>query len=135
MSRRSRRRRKQPTKHRVNGTVYLLEIELEGKVVYKVGVTANALVKTRVLQLIDGMEKVYGYYPKVTVRAEEKCSNYYQVESMVHRELEDYSYEACEVFGGCTELFIGEYAIISDKYKECIANSDEFSGTDNILEW
>ncbi len=130
---RRRRRKQSGSIQRKNGTVYLLQLQLGDDKVYKIGCTANTVGK-RAMQVIESIEKTYGYYPRVEVLQEWKCANYYQVENSIHKAMEEYRYVTAEEFSGHTEIYSCEYGIILDKYKEGIANSDKFTGADNTFD-
>jgi len=123
-------------KHKVreNGTVYLIEIGLGDHLVYKVGATANS-TRHRVLQLLEGMEKVYGYFPMVRVLKEEKCANYYQVENRIHRQLAVYRHIKCKTFDGSTEVYKCEYEDVLRVYNTELFNSNDIIENDGTLEW
>ena len=123
-------------KHKVreNGTVYLIEIALGDDLVYKVGATANS-TRHRALQLIEGMESVYGYFPMVRILKEERCLNYYQVEKRIHKQLSGYAYVSCKTFVGHTELFQCEYEDVLRVYNTELFNSNDIVESEGLLEW
>ena len=121
-------------KVRENGTVYLLEIVLGDDLVYKVGATANS-ARHRALQLIEGMESVYGYFPMVRILKEERCLNYYQVEKRIHKQLSEYGYVSCKTFVGHTEVFQCEYEAVLRAYNTELFNSNDIVESEGLLEW
>ena len=121
-------------KTRENGTVYLLEIALGDDLVYKVGATANS-ARHRALQLLDGMESAYGYFPMVRILKEERCLKYYQVEKRIHKQLLGYSYKGCKVFSGSTEVFQCEYEDVLRVYNTELLNSNDIVESEGLLEW
>ena len=118
---------------RKNGTVYIVSVEIEGKVLYKVGATAGN-VRRRVLQVIESIEQAYGYFPRCAVIVGSKCKNYYQVERKIHKALVEYAYCTECTFSGSTELFECDEEVVRKAYKECIS-ADEEVEKDNTFEW
>lgn len=130
MPRFGRRRRKVPKPH--SGTVYVLRIMLDDIVTYKVGITTFSVTR-RVLQIIEGIYKGYGYFPEVRIVREDKTKNHFKVETAIHNQLMDYSYTPLETFTGSSELFRGlEEAELIEKYELAIS-SDEPAEIDKRL--
>ena len=120
----ARRRKRRFSGKCANGTVYVIEIEMDGVIVHKVGATKGSARK-RVLQILEGVEREYEYFPKCTVVAERMCANYYQMESKIHRELSEYSYTSKHSFCGSSELFKLELDILLEVYNGVIDSDDE----------
>ena len=118
---------------RKNGTVYMVAIEIEGRVLYKVGATGGNPRK-RVMQVVESIEQAYGYFPRCEVIEDSKCKNYYQVERKIHTALAEYAYCTKEAFSGSTELFECDVSVVRQVYKECIS-ADEGIEEDNTFEW
>ena len=131
---RSRRGRKKKRVYgpRENGTVYVLAMKVDGVEVYKVGCTGNINVRKRILQIIDSYEQANGVYPECKVVHTVKASNYYQVESKVHKMLEEYSWDSGSRWSGHTEIVKCELAIIVDKIQEAMV--DDSGCVDNLYE-
>jgi len=125
-----RRFRRNPKNH--SGTVYMLKIHLGDEVVYKVGVTVYSVAR-RVLQIIEGMYKVYGYFPEVHVVRQEKTKSHFKCETAIHNQLCDWQYVPLGAFTGSTELFKGmTEAELIERYELAI-NSDEDALLDERL--
>jgi len=93
----------------LDGSVYLLKLGIEDKVVYKVGVTSYT-VANRVLGIIESVWKSYGYFPRVDILYQARTRHPYAVEASIHERLRDMGlgYHSKEEFSGSTELFQGE---------------------------
>ena len=132
---RKRKKKQAPKgKNRKDGVVYVVRVELDDEVLYKVGATQYSAVK-RVLQIIEHITTVYGYFPKCKIVKQERCKNYYQVEKVIHKELEAYGYEynCKKKWNGSTEVFKCELAILLEVYQKVIS-ADE-PAEDNLYEW
>lgn len=90
----------------VDGNVYLIKLGIDGKEVYKVGVTTYSVAR-RVLGIVEDVWKNYGYFPHVEIIHERRTRNHYGVEANVHDVLRDmgYGYSSGYAFNGSTELF------------------------------
>lgn len=133
MAKRRRRKSSNPTKHRTNGTVYMVEIQLGDMVLYKVGATQNS-ARRRVLGIIDSMEQAYGVFPRCKILHERKCKWYYQAEKEIHHRLDKYMYETRVQFSGSTEVVKCKYEDVLEVYNDVLDNSIE-ADTDAINEW
>ena len=132
---RKRKKKQAPRgKNRKDGVVYVVRVELDGEVLYKVGATQYSAVK-RVLQVVEHIANAYGYFPKCKIVKQERCKNYYQVEKAIHKELEvyDYGYSCKEKFNGSTEIFKCELDILLEIYQK-VVSADE-PAEDNTYEW
>lgn len=126
----SRYKRKIPQNH--SGTVYVLEIKLEGEIVYKVGVTVYS-VSRRVLQIIEGMHKSYGYFPEVRILKQDKTRHHFKVEKAIHNQLDEWKYVPDFVFTGSTELFKGvDRDVLLERYALALGNDEDAEVSDRI---
>jgi hypothetical protein len=87
------------------GIVYLLEIELEDRLLVKIGVTARKKVEDRVVEILTGIWKKYRIFPRCYVKRYRKTSEIFNKETILHRYFKDYQYETKHIFGGSTEMF------------------------------
>ena len=94
------------TKRKIRGIVYVLEMSVEGTLMYKVGVTArggNAL-ESRVMEISVSYYRQYGYFPQVVPLRYGSTKWYYEVESCLHQKLSSHTVKV-KKFDGHTELF------------------------------
>ena len=120
-----------------SGYVYVLRIELEGVVIYKVGITSRKSVHTRCLEVMLSIcESGIGYFPKTEILRAEKTFNHFAMESEMHRLFKEYSFIPDTEFSGHTELFCGmEESLLLSEYDRVIALDPEPIENDAELVW
>lgn len=74
-------------KEAYDGFVYILKIQTDTGVVFKVG-TTNRLPKTRMLEIIGELFDVLGYVPRVHLLRQRQTKDNYKVEANVLRQTE-----------------------------------------------
>lgn len=87
------------------GIVYILEIELEEKLIVKIGVTTRAKVEERVAEILISIWKKYRIFPRCYVKRYRHFDNPYAIETLLHNALKDKQYVTKHVFSGSTEMF------------------------------
>ena len=97
-------RRKFDHKKKYNGTVYVLQIELEAKILYKIGSTGRSANK-RAQEILGEIEYKYGYFPRTKIVKRIQCVDYYKVEAALHERFKKNWYKTKHEFTGHTELF------------------------------
>ena len=118
-----------------SGTVYILEIMLEQFTVYKIGVTTRSVAK-RALQIIEGIYKMYGYFPEVRIIREDKTKNHFKVETRLHNLFVDNKYDPEFAFTGSTELFIGvTLDEVCDEYRKLITEDEDPIDDERLAVW
>ena len=119
-----------------SGTVYVLRIRIGEVWVWKVGVTVKTVAR-RVLQIIEGFQKVYGYFPEVQIVHEEKTRNHFKCESAIHGILCDSRYVSEYAFTGSTELFGSglEKVELLEAYRLAIDSDEPAEVRDTIAVW
>lgn len=85
------------------GIVYVLEIEVDGKRVVKVGLTTKK-IEERVVQILTSHFKAYRHFPYCRPKRFRKTDNIYEKEQKILRYFEDKRYKSELKFDGCTEL-------------------------------
>jgi hypothetical protein len=144
---RKRRRATKPKKNRIPGSarrpartedgyVYVLEMILEcGTVVYKVGVTAQTVVR-RMMGILESFHIAYGYIPKTRIVHWEATKHHYRVEGNIHKMLENNRYDFNEVFSGHTEFFTNiEESVLLDAYRIAIDADESAKEDDRLSVW
>lgn len=102
----------------VRGIVYVLEIEVDGKTVVKVGHTMRPKVEDRVCEILTSMWKRYRVFPKCYVKRYKAFDTPAAVEKRLHKQLKDYRYTPKYAFSGSTEFFdlpLSEVVSLYDK--------------------
>lgn len=74
-------------KLKYDGFVYILKIQTDTGVVYKVG-TTNRLPKTRMLEIAGELFDVLGYIPRIQLLRQRQTKDNYKVEASVLRQTE-----------------------------------------------
>lgn len=77
----------QQPKEAWDGFVYILKIQTDTGVVYKVG-TTNRLPKTRMLEIAGELFDVLGYIPRIQLLRQRQTKDNYKVEASVLRQTE-----------------------------------------------
>lgn len=75
------------SKEAYDGFVYILKIQTDTGVVFKVG-TTNRLPKTRMLEIAGELFDVLGYIPRIQLLRQRQTKNNYKVEARVLRQTE-----------------------------------------------
>lgn len=98
------------------GILYVLEMHIDGTVVYKIGVTKRK-IEERVVEILGSFFNKYRYFCYVKPRKFSKTSDVYKKESLLHRHFKDYRYESEHVWSGNTEVFYNlELDVILNAY-------------------
>lgn len=86
------------------GIVYVLEIELEGKKLIKVGITSRR-VEERVCEILTSIWKRYRVFPSCYVKRYKTFVSPADKEVRLHKQLQGYRYTTKFAFTGNTEIF------------------------------
>lgn len=89
-----------------SGLLYILEMQIEGEKVFKVGVTKRK-VYDRVAEIVLSYYHKYRYFPYVRPRRFRKTDDVYAKEAKMHRALKEFRFTSDKQFSGNTELFSG----------------------------
>lgn len=100
--------------------LYVLEITVDGKVVYKIGKASGHSSKQRMLQIIGSYFDVYRVTPVVKIVKDKVCTDVFKKETMCHQELVEYRFRPEKVFSGCTELFDVDKEVVLEVYKRIL---------------
>jgi hypothetical protein len=85
------------------GTLYLLEIGIDGKMVTKIGVTGRK-IEDRVVEITASCFKKYRYFPYVKPKRFRVVEEVYKKEAVLLQYFKPWKYESMNKFGGCQEL-------------------------------
>jgi|688.fasta_scaffold06971_22 hypothetical protein len=117
---------------KIDGEVYLLRIELDGKSVIKIGTTNRCALK-RALELSEAIHGVYKFLPKIEILRNDRTHNNYVVEAALLERLKEHRYYPAFEFDGCSELVECDLTIVELAYVECM-NADYPAQVRNLIE-
>lgn len=83
--------------------LYLLVLEIDGKEVYKIGITSRK-IEDRVCEILTSHFGIYRHFPYCRPKRFRKVSNTYEHEQELLKFFEEYKYEPYSKFSGSTEL-------------------------------
>lgn len=101
------------------GLLYLLEIEVEGKIVQKIGITRRK-IEDRVVEILTSYFKVWRYFPYVRPKRYRTVDEVFKKEALLLEFFKDYKVNASKTFGGCTELVDVDLQLVVDVYEEVV---------------
>ena len=100
--------------------LYVLEMVVDDKVVYKVGKSSGHSSKQRMLQIIGSYFDAYRVTPVVKIVKDKVCTDVFKKETKCHQELTEYKFRAEKVFSGCQELFDIDKEVVLEVYKRIL---------------
>ena len=103
------------------GIVYLLDIEVDGKQVTKIGMSKR-LVEERVVEILTSYWKSYRYFPYCKPMKFTKTLDPLAKEQILLEYFKEYKYESLLPFSGCQELVDVEVPLIRLAYKKVLAD-------------
>lgn len=90
-----------------SGLLYILAMDIDGEIVYKVGVTQRDKIEDRVCEILASFFKSYRYFCWCRPKRFKKTDDVYEKEAKMHKYLKQYQYTSEKRFSGNTELFNG----------------------------
>lgn len=102
------------------GILYILLIRLEDKDLVKIGISGRKKIEDRVLEITLSIFKSYRFFPFVYPKRFRKTANKTEKEALLHKYFEDYRYTTEHKWGGCTEVFDIELAIVVEAYEKLL---------------
>lgn len=100
-------------------TLYLLEIEVEGELVQKIGITTRN-VEDRCLEILGSYFKKHRLFPYLRPKRYRKVDDAYEKEQALLKMFEEYRFTPEKPFGGCTELVKVDLEILVEEYEKMI---------------
>ena len=100
--------------------LYVLEMIVDDKIVYKVGKSSGHSSKHRMLQIIGSYFDAYRVTPVVKIVKDKVCTDVFKKETKCHQELAEYKFRAERVFSGCQELFDVDKEVVLEVYKRIL---------------
>ena len=116
----------------VDGEVYMLLIEIDGRTVIKIGTTNRCALK-RMLEIAEVIYGAYKFIPKMQIIINERTHNNYAVEAALLEKLKQYKYTPDYEFDGCTELVCCDQAVAIGAYRDCI-DADYPAQEENLIQ-
>lgn len=116
----------------VDGEVYMLLIELDGKSIIKIGTTNRCALK-RMLEIAEVIHAAYKFIPKMQILINERTHNNYAVEAALLDKLKEHKYTPDLEFEGCSELVKCDTAVAVGAYRDCI-DADYPAEKENLIE-
>ena len=108
-----------------SGILYILVMDIEGEVVYKVGVTQRDKIEDRVCEILASFFKSYRYFCWLRPKRFKKTDDVYLKETKMHKYLSEYRYISEKRFSGNTELFTGiNLDILVDLYEKMLTGEE-----------
>ena len=105
--------------------LYVLEMIIDGTIVYKVGKASGHSSKARMLQIIGSYFDAYRITPVVKIIKDTACTGVFEKETLCHQELAEYRYVPEKVFSGVTEIFKAEKEVVLEVYKRILEGTKE----------
>ena len=105
--------------------LYVLEMIIDDKIVYKVGKASGHSSKARMLQIVGSYFDAYRVTPVVKIVKDTACSEVFEKETLCHQELVEYRYTPEKTFSGCTEIFLIEKEVVLEVYKRILEGTKE----------
>lgn len=102
------------------GIVYILELNLENKLLIKVGYTSRKKVEDRVCEILTSIWKKYRIFPQCYVKRYKEVPNPIKLEQALHKELKDSRYTTKHKFSGSTEIFSIPLETVVDLYDKLL---------------
>lgn len=123
-------KRKKKTRS-MDGEVYMLLIELDGRSIIKIGTTNRCALK-RMLEIAEVIHAVYKFIPKMQILINERTHNNYGVEAALLTMLKEHKYVPAFEFDGSSELVECDTAVALSAYRDCI-DADYPAEEENLI--
>lgn len=86
------------------GIVYVLEMEVDGKTVVKVGFTKRVFVTDRICEILTSYFHGYRYFPRLYPKRYRRTSEAFEKEQVILNYFKSRKYSSKKKFSGCQEL-------------------------------
>jgi len=113
--------------------LYLLEIEVEGVLVQKIGITSRK-IEDRCLEILESYFKGHREFPYMRPKRYRKVVDAYEKEQKLLKMFEEYKYVPEKPFGGHTELIKVDLDILVQEYEKMIEEDEMILDTDDKWE-
>ncbi len=105
------------------GILYLVEFELEGRTLIKIGVTTRK-IEDRMTEILSSIFKKYREFPYCRPKRFRQTDHVYEKEAILHEYFKEYSYTPAKKFSGSTEFFEMELANAVKVYEDLLDGKD-----------
>jgi len=105
------------------GIVYLLELDVQGKRVVKVGITTRR-IEDRVCEILTSYFKIHRYFPYCRPKRYRKTDNIYEKEQKILKHFKEYKYVPEVQFQGSSELLDVPLDVVVDIYEKVLKDQD-----------
>jgi len=105
------------------GIVYVLEIDVDGKRVIKIGVTGRK-IEDRCSEILVSYFKSYREFPYLRPKRFRKTADMFAREKELLTYFSDRKYTSEKKFGGCQELVDVPVEEVVEKYEEVMSNAE-----------
>ena len=106
-------------------TLYLLEIEVDNEMVYKIGITGRDKIESRCLEIIESYFKGRRYFCYLKPKRYRKVDNAFTKEQWLLEYLKEYKHEPKKgKFGGSTELVKMDLSLLVALYEKIIKGEE-----------
>jgi len=105
------------------GIVYVLDIEVDGKRVVKVGLTTKK-IEERVVQILTSHFKAYRHFPYCRPKRFKRTDDIYDKEQKILKYFAEARYESELKFDGCTELLDVPLDKVVGVYEKVLKDED-----------
>ena len=106
------------------GILYLIEMDVDGKRVVKIGLTRRATIDERLAEIALAHFKAYRQINYMRPKRFRKTSNVLQKEQLLLGYFASRRFVSKKTFGGCTELIDADIMEVVEKYEEMINDKD-----------
>ena len=110
---------------KADGILYVLEVEVDGKLVVKVGLTRRSDICDRVCEITTSYFQSYRYFPYVRPKKFSKVMNVYAKEQFILKYFKDCKYESAKKFSGCEELLDVDVGVVVELYEQLVEEDRE----------
>ena len=105
---------------KLDGILYILEIEVDGKLVVKVGLTRRDNICERVCEITTSYFQQYRHFPYVRPKRFRQVVNVYAKEQYILKCFRDKKYKSEKKFSGCEELLDVDVDQVVQVYEQLI---------------
>ena len=105
---------------KLDGILYILELDVDGKRVVKVGLTRRDNICERVCEITTSYFQQYRYFPYVRPKRFRHVANVYAKEQYILKYFRDKKYKSEKKFSGCEELLDVDVEQVVQVYEQLI---------------
>lgn len=103
--------------------LYLLDMELDGKKVRKIGITSKK-IEDRLTGIATSVFSKHRYFPYIYPKRFRKVDNALAKEQKILKYMEEYKWASEKEFGGYTEMLDVELDVLVDVYEKVVRGEE-----------